>query len=129
MNTTEWLNQCREHKDVLREIIQRYYPYRGRSDYRELEITAPNAEKACENIRESIIQGDLKAKVLKPEIRFEYALKVGEASEIYRLLSSTWFGVPESTSCWNISGFKELVNLMDDAPDELFAGESEYDLP
>lgn len=32
-------------------------------------------------------------------------------------MSETWFGVPESTLCWQIQGFKEACDLLDDPPE------------
>ena len=33
------------------------------------------------------------------------------------LLNSAWFGVPESTQCWKLEGFKEAIDLLEDPPD------------
>lgn len=124
MNTTDWLKQCRAHQTVLRSVVEQYYPTKNRRET-SMEITASRAEIACQNVRDIIIRRDGNVRVLKPEIRFDSALANNDAADLYDLLSSTWFGVPESTSCWDIVGFKELVDLLDEPPDEILEEEEE----
>ena len=54
----------------------------------------------------------------EPVERFDAALKSGDIDALNQLLSDAWFGVPESTSCWSITGFSECVDLMDDPPED-----------
>jgi hypothetical protein len=73
-------------------------------------ITAPQAERACEMVRQQIRANSLD----NPEIQFDIALTKQDTEAINDLLSSTWFGVPESTSCWGIEGFSVMCDLLDD---------------
>jgi hypothetical protein len=76
-------------------------------------ITAPAAERACEEVRQRIKdQNDS-----DPLERFDTALEAGDWRTVYSLLDQAWFGVPETTSCWRIDGFTQAVDLMDDPPD------------
>ena len=77
-------------------------------------ITAPNAERACEVVREQI----RKESMNNPEIQFDIALTKQDHATISSLLSSAWFGVPESTECWKIRGFAEACDLLDDPVEE-----------
>ena len=88
-----------------------------------MTITAPNAEQAAHAVRRAIANEE--ADKPSPLERFDKALQdknIGEINsllnEINSLLNSAWSGVPESTSCWRIPGFKEAVDLMDDLPEE-----------
>jgi len=112
MTKEEWLTQARSYEDALKSLVGEYHPSVG---YRRhtLPITAPAAEDACISVREKISQ----AEPQDPVQRLTVALATGDVSEIYSVLGQAWFGVPESTSCWNIRGFKEAVDLMDDPPE------------
>lgn len=116
MEKNEWLEQCRKHKEVLREIVGNYYPYRELPDTSGLEITAPTAQSACKAICKQIIEEN--TDILEPHIQFDAALLDGNVEKLHGLMQSTWFGVPESTSCWRIPGFKEMVDLLDDPAEE-----------
>ena len=120
MNTKDWLHECHVHRQSLRNLIGGYHPVaRDPTDIGMmcgLDITAPAAQKACDAICEEIKNSERGE--LPPVRRFDYALQVGDVATIHSLLSATWFGVPESTSCWSITGFNELVNLLDDPPEE-----------
>jgi hypothetical protein len=117
----EWIAYAMEHRSSLTTLLRRYHPVQRDLRTRPQEfvsgllpITAPAAEAACENVRESIRQnfeGD-------PVALFEEALQQRAVGTILGLLNQTWFGVPESTSCWQIPGFPEAVKLMDDPPEE-----------
>ena len=111
-----WLGTVEANKDSLRSLIARYHPLNleRHSPRTKLgaEITAPNAERACEVIRNQIRAESKSAD--KPEIMFDKALENQDASLICLLLSQAWFGVPESNSCWQIEGFSVAVDLLDD---------------
>lgn len=79
-----------------------------------MPITAPNAELACQTVRTKIRQEQPQ----NPLERWDKAVEEKNIAEIDSLLNGAWFGVPESTSCWSIPGFKEAVDLMDDPPYE-----------
>jgi hypothetical protein len=114
MNREQWLNKVVENKDALRSIIARYHPInlapRSEQDVMDHFITAPQAERACEIVREQIRKESLD----NPEIQFDIALAKQDTDTISSLLSSAWFGIPESTSCWQIEGFGLMCDLLDD---------------
>lgn len=126
MTTQEWIAQARQHRDLLVDLVGTYHPAmypapkpegaRGRlvgQPPGNLPITAPNAEAACMMIREKIREETEES----PIGALKDALDAGDVDKVNSLLSSAWFGVPESTSCWQIPGFKEAVDLMDDPPE------------
>lgn len=112
MTAQEWIAQARQRRDLLVDLVGTYHPAMF-SGNKKANITAPNAESACMMIREKIREEteELPISALKD------ALDAGDVDKVYSLLSSAWFGVPESTSCWQIPGFKEAVDLMGDPPD------------
>lgn len=129
MTTKEWVAKAKEHSDKLIELIAAWHPGvthfpPGQTDEEfeqavgritrqpDLPITAPNAEAACRSIRK-----ELAAKPSDPVEEFKLALEAGNVGKIYSLLSGAWFGVPESRNCWQITGFTEAVDLMDDMPE------------
>jgi hypothetical protein len=83
-------------------------------DAATMPITAPAAEQACQHVRTQI----RKEEPDDPLTRWDRAITSGDIGEIDSLLNGAWFGVPESTGCWNIPGFNEAVDLMDDPPME-----------
>ena len=115
MKKDEWLEQCRQNGSVLLEVVGNYHPYRGNRPHPIGLITAKSAQYACDTICAAIINEESSS--LDPSARFGVALERGDVEALSVMLSSTWFGVPESTSCWGVTGFKELVNLLDDPPE------------
>lgn len=113
MNEQEWLTQVEKNKDKLLSLIENYHPSVKRIKLEPfLPITALAAEGACELIRKDIARSFEGSPV---EI-FKFALEQKDWKRINNLLNDTWFGVPESASCWNITGFSEAVELMEDTP-------------
>ncbi|MGH7183498.1 MAG: hypothetical protein ACREJN_16185 [Nitrospiraceae bacterium] len=55
-----------------------------------------------------------------PAVRLNNAIIKRDLLAINNLLSEAWFSVPESTECWNIRGFRQAVDLMDDLPEEAY---------
>ncbi len=113
MTEQEWLDKAKKHADELRQFIGFYHPS-CHYPTPELPITAPNAEIACDQIREEIRYED-QGKA-DPMIQFSRALEANDIGAINSLLNATWFGVPESTDCWFIPGFGVAVDLMGDLP-------------
>lgn len=115
MNEQEWIAYAKENRENLVSLLKSYHPVmrqpgRRQGDY----ITAPNAENACTKVRKSIrenFEGD-------PVKQFNEALDSDNWSIINTLLNHAWFGVPESISCWDITGFREAVKLMEDLPND-----------
>ncbi len=83
-------------------------------------ITAPMAEVACSVVRDRIREEKVD---MDPVAAFDVALTDGNVDATVELLNGAWFGVPESTSCWRLTGFKEAVGLLDDPPDDLEGAE------
>ena len=119
MTQQEWLNKAIIHKEVLMEFVSNFHPYNlsphKDTDVMSPKITAPQAERACEVIREVIRKQSFE----RPDVQFNIALQKEDYYTIWTLLQDAWMGVPESTSCWQITGFKEAVDLMDDPPGEI----------
>ena len=113
MTNQQWLAKVRDNQEVLTELIRGYHPA-AHSRRRSLPITAPGAEAACEVVRRKIA----KEEAGDPVVQFKAAMNTGNLSEISRLLDGAWFGVPESTSCWQIPGFALAVDLMEDPPED-----------
>ncbi len=113
MTETEWLDSVREHYIVLRHFVGCYHPVTLTPKH--AAITADAAEAACRQVRESIKR---EPRSDMPVDELDNAISAKDVSGIMGLLQAAWFGVPESTSCWRIPGFREAVNLLDDPPDE-----------
>jgi hypothetical protein len=105
----QWLAYARANQAKLERLIHNYHPYYRKAKDPSITITAPNAEAACEAVR-TIIQREVKA---DPVEEFRESLRVGDALMIRVILNSVWFGVPESTSSWQIDGFNECVTLLE----------------
>lgn len=114
MTTEQWLEQARGKQDDLCYLIDSYHPASYSSVRSPMPITAPNAESASELIRQKIRE---EADAQVPVVKFKEALAAGDVGACMTLLSQTWFGVPESTSCWGIRGFNEAVSLLEDPPE------------
>jgi len=119
MTSEQWLAKAQEHKDVLLSLIESYHPASHAIHVRRqrMPITAPSAESACAVVRNKIAAEE--ADKGYPRDRFLTALATGDWMEIDGLLNSAWFGVPESTSCWQIEGFAEAVDLIGDPPEDV----------
>jgi hypothetical protein len=117
MTKQEWLTQVKKDAPKLRSLIEQFHPATPDGPRKGIgPITAPGAESACKNVRTAIAEKEVNLPT--PARRFDAALLAEDADEINSLLNSAWFGVPESTSCWQIDGFKEAVDLMDDPPED-----------
>lgn len=121
MTKQQWLAQVAEHRETLLSLVETYHPashaiHGGGRKPESMPITAPTAEAACENVRQVIAARERNRAA--PRERFEKALRDGDWIEINSLLNSAWFGVPESTACWQVEGFKEAVDLMEDLPED-----------
>lgn len=122
MTTHDWLTNARHDVEKLKDLLRAYHPtmLRGPLDTLEdrrrygLHITAPAAEAACEAVREDVrknFEGD-------PVTQLDEALAADDVGKVISLLNQAWFGVPESSSCWNIPGFREAVALLEEPPDD-----------
>lgn len=116
MTSNKWIEKARANAAALRNLIASYHPAATpivRST--KLPITAPNAEMACDRVRKQI-QATAPS---NPIHRFDVAMDAGDIPSLLLLLDEAWFGVPESTACWGITGFREAVELMEDPPEDL----------
>src|SRR5438045_4009946 len=112
MTNTEWIEKAKTHKPALLSLLRRYHPAIP-GEKEEMKITAAAAEAACE-----VIRGEIRDKGGNPLTQFAAALEAQDVATIHNLLDEAWFGVPESTACWGIEGFREAVDLMVDPPEE-----------
>jgi hypothetical protein len=115
MTETEWLDYASREAERLKLLLHDYHPVNltRRPQLPVGRITAPGAEAACEVVRDEVqhnFEGD-------PEAEFDLALAAGDVNRLIVLLNQAWFGVPESTACWRIPGFREAVALLEDPPD------------
>ena len=113
----EWLEYAKANKDILITFIKSWHPEQSGKEgglaVTVLPITAPRTEEVCEAVRKQIreeAKGD-------PVERFVGALETDNVGTIYVVLNQAWFGVPESTGCWRIEGFKQAVHLLDTVPE------------
>jgi len=113
MNKSEWTEIIDKHWDDLKSLVMDYHP-RANYNPQEMPITAEGAEMACEVVRRQIAsEGSPVTEDLLENLKSQ-----GNADELMSLFGSAWFGVPESTSCWSIPGFREMCNLLEDPLDE-----------
>lgn len=101
----EWWQLLDYYKDQLRWLVVEFHPLyrRARTD---MKITAPNAEAACEQIRQEVA----KQIVDDPLGCFDQFCEQRSDGVVY-ILNQVWFGVPESTDCWQLPGFGVLCDL------------------
>ena len=114
MTKQEWLQKARDNQDELVNLIAVYHPTNNGP---ALPITAPVVEANSVAIRKQI-KNDMEYCLESAVVKFNKAIVAGNDGEIYNILQETWFGVPESTSCWNIRGFAECVSLLEDPWEE-----------
>jgi hypothetical protein len=110
-----WIQYAVDNKDKLVSIIGKYHPVNREVGRRVHDnITAPNAELACTQVRKEIrknFEGN-------PTAQFIEALEKKDVNKVNTLLNQTWFGVPESRGCWEIEGFNELIHLVEELPEQ-----------
>lgn len=113
MTKEQWFKKVTASQDSLIKLIQDFHPAALHPKSSFLSITASNAEAACAVVRQDIrknFEGD-------PVWEFITAIAHEDTKKIYSLLSHAWFGVPESTACWRVPGFREAVDLLDEPPE------------
>lgn len=116
MTKSAWLTRVKDNLEDLRFLVDNYHPGSVPRSHPYMTITAPNAEKACAAARQQIAHAE-SDQTQSPVLRFQTAVEKQDVWALYRLLEQSWFGVPESRSCWGIRGFAEAVDLMDDPPE------------
>jgi hypothetical protein len=122
MTSQEWLGRVRQQSGTLERFIGDWHPSSHSYDDAAafgMTITAPAAQTACDIVSAAIARNE---KNDNPVGRFWRAVAEGDCRVIISLLDQAWFGVPESTECWSIEGFREAVGILENAPDDI-----EYD--
>lgn len=121
MTKADWMNKIKSNLESLKSLVAEYHPTRAHPPRHNLEITAPHVEAARQQaVKAMLLAGECQANPVK---RFEVAVATEDLAELYSILNRTWIGVPESTSCWSIRGFKEAVDLLEDPPEMEDPGE------
>lgn len=121
MIASEWIQKVQDNSGKLISLLERFHPQSYSEDpliFPDLEglpITARSAESACVLVRKQIAS---EPHTSSPKDRWTEALASKDIDTMMSLLSGAWFGVPESTSCWSIEGFKEAVELLENPPYE-----------
>jgi len=108
----QWWQVVDLNWDNLCAIVDSYHPGYGRRNH-DFPITAIAAEAACEVFREEI-HNEAANELESPLRRFLKAKELRDDETLSTILSQTWFGIPDSTSCWSIPGFGKLCDLLDD---------------
>ena len=114
MTENDWFIQLEKDKDKIFKIVGQYHPSIVAPPINKVDITAPNAELARRAIMHQMIREQLGNGLGK----LVQALNNRDMSTCYNVMSESWFAIPESTQCWEIEGFKELVSLMENLPNE-----------
>lgn len=116
MTKEQWVERAKSELEVLRSIVSNYHPAirSRRQRLSGVQITAPSAQMAAD----TVIKAEKFEEEKNPVKVLEDALESGNVRAAARVLDATWFGVPESTSCWQITGFATLVDLLDEMPEE-----------
>ena len=120
LNTTaKWLEYARQHKAVLTTLVAAYHPVNMDLDKWRPSPLYIAAENACQQVRHMIAEREQGEGIRpSPTVRIQLAIDDGDVGEVMALLNAAWFGVPESTGCWGLMGFKEAVELLDQPPYE-----------
>jgi len=106
----EFWKFVKRHREALESIVASYHPSNGRNYSKR--ITAPAAEAARQDIVAEVER--------EGPIDFKKVIDKRDTSQFLTILNATWFGVPESTDCWNIEGFAELCLICEEGiPDNL----------
>lgn len=115
MTRQEWFNRANKNSELIISLLRAYHPKNRNSKTSPGDrITARATENYSIGVRENIKQ---KTKT-NPIEDFQNALKENDHRTLDRIMNEAWFGVPESTNCWNIPGFKEMVDLLEDPIEE-----------
>lgn len=114
MTKKEWFTEADGSKDKVKSLIDKYHPVNRLPGGTDLPITAHNAENACVQARVAVRKNFEGV----PSVEYQNALDAMDYKKASNILNDTWFGVPESTLCWNLIGFREMVALLDDPPED-----------
>lgn len=102
----EWWHNVTVAKEELLNMLCSFHPGVNRCGKWTMPITASRAETVSEQIR-----AEIAIKSPNPRERFEQAFKDKNPIVMLALLNETWFGIPESLSCWDLPAFGVLCDL------------------
>lgn len=102
----QWWQLFEAYKTELRDLVCSYHPsYARRTPM--MPITAPNAEMACDLVRERI-----ESKTIDNPLEcFDQFYEQKNGNALVSILNQTWFGVPESRDAHSLPGFGALCDL------------------
>lgn len=116
MTTDSWLDQAKRDEEKLVALVASFHPATQRRRLKPaMRITAPNPE-AARRVVEAKIRKETEN--TDPVAQLREAIAGRDLNKVNAILNAAWFGVPESTDCWDLEGFKEAVALMEDLPEE-----------
>lgn len=111
MTNKEWVSLLEENLDNLIKLVEQFHPagHPARLTSREdkFVITAKDAEKICQSIREKIAAENDNSGLYT----FLSALKEKDYDTVHSVLNETWFGLPESVQVRRLPGFYALCDL------------------
>lgn len=118
MTETEWLERLNESAPLIRQLIADYHPgsWFGAKP-KSLQITAEMPEAARQQVAADIATQYEESGYTTPLEVFDQALRVNDVSGLLGVMNEAWMGVPESTDCWKVAGFNDLVCLLEDPPE------------
>lgn len=105
----DWWQELESNWINIERLINTFHPVHDNAP--QMEITAPTAELA-----RKFIASDIK------EIGNYTKMKDEKDSALSLILSETYWGIPESTECWQYPGFGVLCDLCSES-DVLFEEE------
>ena len=110
----DWWTAVEERWDHLVAMIDRYHPTSREptldQEFKDhMPITAKNAERACDVARHQIYKEEKDLQT--PGVRAFKAKEAKDHEALGKILSGTWFGIPESVGCWDLPSFGVLSNL------------------
>ena len=97
-------NYVEKHRHKLEDIVNGYHPSKGR--HYSGTITAPGAEAARQDVVAEVER--------EGPIDIKKIIDNRDKDKFLNALNATWFGIPESTDCWNIPGFSELCTICEE---------------
>lgn len=107
-NKLEWWRFAKENEEKLTSLIFQFHPSEKKGH--DLKITAKMPEKARLTVVDELQKQYEKTLVLQDYVKFCFET-LDDA--LFHILEDTWFGVPESTECWQLEGFIELCQLLE----------------
>jgi hypothetical protein len=105
MSVEQWWDLFNKNKEDMKRLVEKFYPLPGKKF--DMTITAPGAERMCEQIRKETPQLDRVDRV------FDAAVESKDQPALEQLMSSAWFGMPESWEVRSEPGFFVLCELLE----------------